>query len=233
MKAAIIITIVLVVLGIYWFRSKSKVYDEALTDFVLLESNTESTDYLPLVDKEWLRNTEFKYLNKEWQSYPNEHTDQSEKLCNDVYRDWKGKISHSEFLNKLTKEQRMYFSLINFEAQTKNGGVYQFLFNYPELAIITLEAMKVAKLDRLTDDYENVLNEFFGKFDTIQGLKNRFRDDNKKWDKRWDSFIEGYRELPTAEKIKGYYYDKEYQKEYQSAIVKFVKDNASGLMKTE
>lgn len=183
--------------------------------------------------KNWLSETELKYSNREWESYPNEHTDQSEKICNDVYRPWKGEISHAEFLNKLTKEQRMYFALINFEAQTNNGGVYQFLFNYPELAIITLDAMNAAKLGELKNDYENVLNEFFGKFRTIQELNVRFQDSNTEWDKRWNSFVEGYKELPTAEKIEEYFYDNDYQKEYQSKVVQFVKDNAKGLMKTE
>lgn len=233
MKIAIIIAVIVLGLGLYWFRSKSKIYDKAPIDFVLMESSTESTNYLPIVEKDWLKATELKYSNKEWETYPNEHTDQSEQLCNEVYKPWKGENSHSDFLNKLTKEQRMYFALINFEAQTNNGGVYQFLFNYPELAIITLEAMKTVELGKLTDDYENVLNEFFGKFNTIQELKSRFQDDNKKWDKRWDSFVEGYKELPTAEKIEQYFYNKDYQKEYQSKIVQFVKKNANGLMKTE
>ncbi len=233
MKTAIIIAIVIIGLGLYWFRNRAKIYDKAPTDFVLLESSTESMDYLPTVEKNWLSEIELKYSNKEWESYPNEHTDQSEQLCNKVYKPWKGEISHSEFLNKLTKEQRMYFALINFEAQTNNGGVYQFLFNYPELTIITLEAIKQAKCENLADDYENVLNEFFGKFDTIQELNKQFQDDNKKWDKRWDSFVEGYKELPSADKIEEYFYSDEYQKEYQSKIVQFVKDNTKGLMKTK
>ncbi|NBB88557.1 MAG: DUF4375 domain-containing protein [Bacteroidetes bacterium] len=233
MKIALLTIVVILIMGIYWFQEKSKVYNKAPTDFLVLESDTESTDYLPIVEKNWLDETELKYSNKEWHRYRNEHSEQAKKLCNEVYDAWKGEVAHSEFLNKLTKEQRMYFALINFEAQTNNGGVYQFLFNYPELAIVTLEAMKAAELGKLTDDYEKVLNEFFGKFGTIQELKKRFAEENRTWDKRWDSFIEGYKELPTAEKIKGYFYNKDYQKEYQSKIVQFVKDNAHGLMKTE
>ncbi len=202
-------------------------------EFIQLESKTESTDYLPTVEKNWLKETELKYAEKEWESYPNEHSEQSEKLCDDVYDHWKGDISHSEFFNKLTAEQRMYFALNSFEAQTNNGGVYQFLFNHPELAIITLEAMKEAKMGNLTDDYENVLHEFFGKFDTIQELYKQFQDGSKKWDKRWASFVEGYKELPSTKKIEEYFYNNDYQKEYQSKMVQFVKNNASGLMKSE
>lgn len=233
MKTAIILLILFIILGLLWFRNKSKIYDKAPTDFVLLESTTETRDYLPIVKKNWLTETELKYSNNEWKSYPSEHGDQSEKLCNDVYRPWKGEISHSEFLNKLTKEQRMYFALINFEAQTNNGGVYQFLFNNPELALITLHAMEEAQLGELTNDYKDVLKEFFGKFETFHELKTRFQDNTSEWDKSWDAFVEGYKELPTAKKIEGYFYDKDYQKEFQSKIVQFVKNNSNGLMKFE
>ena len=234
MKTGIIlIVIVLIIIGIYWFRSKSKVYEKAPNDFVMLESKTESTDYLPIVDKNWLKETELKYAGKEWESYPNEHTDQSEKLCNDVYRPWKGEITHSEFLNKMTKEQRMYFALINFESQTNNGGVYQFLFNNSELSLITLEAMKAAKMDKLAADYEKVLQEYFGKFETIQELNKQFQDDSKKWNKRWNSFAEGYKELESTFEIENYFYDEDYVKQFQPKIVQFVKSNRNGLMKIE
>jgi hypothetical protein len=234
MKTGIIlIIVVLIIIGFFWFRNKSKVYEKAPNDFVMLESKTESTDYLPIVDRNWLNEIELKYSEKKWESYPNEHTDQSEKLCNDVYRPWKGEIPHSEFLNKLTKEQRMYFALINFEAQTNNGGVYQFLFNYPELSIITLDAMRVANLGKLTDDYEEVLNGFFGKFETISELKNQFQDENRSWDKRWHSFTEGYEKIESTADIEDYFYEEDYVKEFQSKVVQFVKSNSNGLMKTE
>ena len=234
MKTGIIlIIIILIIIGIFWFRNKSKVYEKAPNDFVMLESKTESTDYLPIVDKNWLKETELKYAEKKWESYPNECTDQGEILCNDVYNSWKGEIPHSEFLNKLTKEQRMYFALTNFESQTNNGGVYQFLFNYPELSLITLEAMKSAKMDKLSADYENVLNEYFGKFKTIQELNKQFQDDNKNWDKRWNSFAEGYKELESTFEIEDYFYDEDYVKRFQSKMVQFVKENVTRLMKTK
>src|SRR5690606_12677536 len=235
MKTGIIITIiiVLIIIGFFWFRANSKNYVKAPTNFVLLESNSESADFLPSVDQNWLKETELKYSEKVWETYPNEHTEQSEKLCNDVYKPWKGEIPHSDFINKMTKEQKMYFALINFESQTNNGGVYQFLFNMPELSLITLEAMKVAKMDKLAKDYEKVLQEYFGKFDNIQELNKRFQNKSHDWDKRWNSFAEGYKELETTVVIEDYFYDKDYVQEFQAKMVQFVKENAHGLMITK
>lgn len=229
----ILIIIVLIIIGFFGFRNKSKVYEKAPNDFVMLESKTESNDYLPIVNKNWLKEIESKYVGKKWESYPNEYTDQSEKLCNDVYKPWKGEITHSEFLNKMTKEQRMYFALINFESQTNNGGVYQFLFNNSKLSLVTLEAMKVAKMNKLANDYKKVLHEYFGKFETIKELNKQFQDNSKKWDKRWNSFAKGYKELASTFEIENYFYEEEYVKKFQLKMVEFVRENRKGLMKTE
>ncbi|WP_298780070.1 hypothetical protein [uncultured Polaribacter sp.] len=225
------IIIVLLIIAFFWFRNKSETYEKAPKDFVLVKSENESTNYLPIVEKKWLKEIELKYAGKEWKSYPNKYTELTQTLCNDVYKPWKGEISHSEFLNKMTKEQRMFFSLVNFESQTNNGGVYQFLFNNPELSLITLEALKTAKMGKLTIDYNNVLTEFYGKFETIQELNKQFQDQSQKWDKRWNSFAEGYKELETTLTIEKYFYEKEYVKIFQSKMVDFIKENSTGLMK--
>lgn len=219
----LIISLLLLVAGIYWFQKKAKVYDKAPRDFVMLRSAVESRDYLPVVEEGWLEEIEVKYSQEEWKSYPNEHTEQHARLYEGLYKLKKDDMSSVEFLNRLTKEQRMYFALANFEAQTNNGGVYQFLFNYPSLAILTLQAMEYANLGKLAEDYKMVLDDFFGKFNTIQDLQRQFQDSRKKWDKRWNLFVSGYKELPTTEKIEAYFYTKEYQKEYQSKIIHFVK----------
>ena len=92
--------------------------------------------------------------------------------------------------------------------------------------------MKVAKMDKLAKDYEKVLQEFFGKFENIQELNKRFQNKSQDWDKRWNSFAEGYKELESTVVIEEYFYDKEYVQKFQSKMVQFVKDNANGLMKT-
>jgi hypothetical protein len=238
MKIILMILLVIIVIGFFWWKNKSKKTNqiEAPTEFVMLESKTETTLYIPILEKNWINETHLKYQNKEFVTYPNEYTNLSEKLCNDVYsksKYWEKNKSHSSFLNELTKEQRIYFCLINFEAQVNNGGVYQFLFNYPELSIIALESMKVTKMDKLAKDYEIVLNEYFGKFKTIQELNARFQNNKSDWDERWNSFTEGYKELKSAEIIEDYFYNEKFVEEYQMKMNVFVKLNNEKLYKTE
>jgi hypothetical protein len=233
MKPTLIIVAIILLGLLLWFRKSNKSLDKAPNNFVKLDSEKESTTYLPKVPAGFLQTLERKYPNQEFKTYPNEYTDQSMKLCNDIYSNskyWELEKTHAEFINELTKEQRIYFTLINFESQVNNGGVYQFLFNYPELSIIALESMKITKMDKLAGDYEKVLNEYFGKFKTIQELYSKFQNENSDWDKRWNAFAEGYKELKTTLVIENYFYEENFKKDFQNKMILFVKQHKDKLL---
>ena len=238
MKTEIILIILLLILvvGFLVWRNKTNKIANAPTEFVMLESKTESTQHIPLVSKNWISEIEQKWTKKEWEIYNNEHYDISNEICNNVYsknKYWEKNQTHAEFLNELTKEQRIYFSLVNFEGQVNNGGVYQFLFNNPELSIIALQSMQEVGIEKLAEDYEIVLKEYFGKFNTIQELYSKFQKDNTDWNKRWNSFTEGYKELQSTEIIDDYFYKEDFVKTYQEKLIKYVKENPKNLFRTE
>ena len=235
-ETIIIIVLLILVVGFLVWRSNSKKVENPSTEFVKLYSATESSAHLPLLSNNWISEIEKKWNEKEWGIYDNEHYDICEKICNEVYaknKYWEKGQTHSDFLNELTKEQRVYFTLINFEAQVNNGGVYQFLFNYPELSILALQAMKETGMSMLARDYELVLNEYFGKFDTIQELYTRFQNDTKEWNKRWTSFTEGYDELPSTATVEEYFYEEDYVISYHAKLTEYVKSNRNELYRVE
>lgn len=235
-ETILIIALLILVVGFLVWRSKSKKVENAPTEFVRLDSATESTEHLPLLVNNWISEIEKKWTEKEWGIYDNEHYDICKEICNEVYaknKYWEKDQTHADFLNELTKEQRVYFTLINFEAQVNNGGVYQFLFNYPELSILALQAMKETGMSKLAKDYEVILNEYFGKFNTIQELYTRFQSDNNDWNKRWTSFTEGYEELPSTETVEEYFYEENYVLSYHKKLTEYVKLNRTKLYRTE
>ena len=238
MKTGIIIIIILLILviGFFVLKNKSNKVDNEMTEFVRLESQTESTKHLPLLPENWISEIEQKWNDKEWDIYDNEHYDICEKVCNEVYsknKYWEKNQTHADFLNELTKEQRIYFTLINFESQVNNGGVYQFLFNNPDLPIIALQGMKEIGMSKLAKDYEIVLKEYFGNFNSIQELYSKFQNDKSDWNKRAQAFADGYKELPSAEKIEDYFYEENFVKTYQQNLTNYVKANRNKFYRTE
>jgi uncharacterized protein YxeA len=231
--ALILVAILLILAWMFWKKNNGS---KAPNQFVTLDKDAAKLGMIPKVSASWIDEINKKYESKDYDKYDNRHFAFSNKLCNQVYSEykyWEKGESHYDFLSKLHDTQKMYFALINFEGQTNNGGVYQFLFNQPENAIVALEAMKKAKLIRLAEDYEIVLNEFFGKFKTIEELRSKFQNKSINWDKRWNSFVEGYKEIPQAEVIEGYFYEKEYSKDFHSNMAQFVIDNQNELMRIE
>jgi len=201
--------------------------------FVTTDGDPSKTQLLPRVAKDWLSETIKTYDDKDYDKYDNLHYGFSNVLCNDIYSSykyWEKGESHYDFLSKLNDTQKLYFALINFEGQTNNGGVYQFLFNQPENAVIVLEAMKKAKLDRLAKDYEIVLKEYYGKFETIEELRARFQNGQIGWEERAQSFVDGYVELPQAEVIENYFYEPDYSKMFHKKIAQFVIAHQDALM---
>lgn len=225
--------VVAIILGI-WIFQKRKINSKSPKQFVMLDYQKSKTEMLPSVPKDWMDQLNEKYDQKEYDEYDNKHYGFSDKISNQIYSDykyWEKGESHYEFLSQLHDTQKMYFALINFEGQVNNGGVYQFLFNQTENSIIVLEAMKKAKLTELAKDFEIVLNQFFGKFETIEELKNKFQNKNSNWEKRWNSFVKGYEEIPHAEVIEDYFYDIKYKKKFHQKMIQFVIDNQDELMK--
>lgn len=227
----VLVVIAFIIIGI---KNKKNTLIKAPVNFIQLSSAQSSSKHLPVVPMKWIEELDEKYTKQPYDKYDNLHGALSTKLCNGVYDSAElfkqGKISHTELLNEMTKEQRIYQTLVNFEGQVYNGGVYQFLFNYPELSIIALDAFKIIGAEKLSKDYEKVLHEYMGKFNTVQDLYAKFQNNSKDWDKRWNAFTDGYKELPTAAIIETYFYKEDFIKDYQTKVVAFVKQNRKQLM---
>lgn len=123
------------------------------------------------------------------------------------------KLSPRELWAKLNRHQKVFYAIQTFTGQTDNGGVWQFLFNSPEMSLAALGAMHEIGVAKLAQDYQAVLEEFLGKGRTLLDLRKRFNDQKLSEAKRWEAFAEGYPELKSAEKIQKYFYTIKFKKE--------------------
>lgn len=233
---SIIIAIILAV--VFMTQNKSNTNNKYPNRFVLSESNTESQDYLPILDKMWLTKMEAKYKEKKWDSIDNLNIELKRKLGKNVFRQrqkeiFQKKITRYEYLNELTKEQRMYISLIRFEDQVKWGGVYVFLVNFTELIIVVYEGMLHSKMEKLASSYKNVLFEIFGEFQNINELKDRFQRGSGKWNKDWHNFLKGSSKVPSTKQIDKYFNDDAFKQDFENKMIEFVKNNKEGLLKIQ
>jgi len=124
----------------------------------------------------------------------------------------KTKLSHRALWDKLNRVQKVFYVLLDFNGETDNGGVWQFLFNSPEFSLAALEAMNEIGAKNLARDYQATLEEFMGKARSLSDLRKRFDDKNLNSEKQWQAFAEGYQELTTAKTIQKYFFTPKFKK---------------------
>lgn len=122
---------------------------------------------------------------------------------------------------KLTREQKVFYAFLTFAGETDNGGVWQFLFNCPDLAIAALEAFEEVQAERLAGDYRATLEEVVGKAESIADLRRRAHKCGPTAEK-WAAFVEGYSQLQTPKRIEDYFYSKGFKKELYRQMCNYV-----------
>ena len=106
----------------------------------------------------------------------------------------------------LNREQKVFFTFLKFVGQVDNGGVWQFLFNAPELSLAALEMMQEIGAAKLANDYQRTIGELIGTVDTVRNLRQRYADKELTSAKRWQVFTEGYGALHSTATIEKYFY---------------------------
>lgn len=195
------------------------------TTFYSLNDGNQSELLISMeIPQTWLDSTKTKYDWNEFDEYDNRMWEYMYKFFDETIEK-SGIKSYEELWSKLTRQQKVFWAFLSFNGDTDNGGVYQFIFNRPEFIIATAEAWEELEIDKLKTDYNAVLTELTGKSAKIGELNSVFNDESKSWNKRWDSFADGYRELKSTEKIEDYYYDEEFKKLVHKKVADYIELN--------
>lgn len=185
-------------------------------------------------NKVWFEEIDNKYSWESFDVYNNRYWEYiinlSEihfEIANDNYK------SREKILNNFTRGQKIIYIFSVFNQETDNGGVYQFFFNKPELCFATLETFKELRLDNLSKDYEDCLNEFCGSVDSYIKRKTIFNDSISSWDEKWKTFTEGYNDIKSGKKIEDYYYKVEFKKQLYKTVVNYIDNNINQFVKSQ
>ncbi len=226
----ILIGIIIIGIAIFFFtrkKSNSEQNEESKLPTKLYSLNDGNQSELLIstkVSQDWLDSIKNKYDWNNFNEYDNRMWEYMYKLFDETIEK-SGIESYDELWSKLTRQQKMFWAFLSFNGDTDNGGVYQFIFNRPEFIIATAETWEELEIEKLETDYNAVLNELTGKTLKIGELKSVFNDESKSWNKRWNSFADGYKELKSTEKIESYYYDKEFKKMVHKKVADYIESN--------
>ncbi|MCA9177098.1 MAG: DUF4375 domain-containing protein [Planctomycetales bacterium] len=134
---------------------------------------------------------------------------------------------------KLNRPQKILLAMLSFLGETDNGGVWQFLFNEPALALAALEAMEELQLTTLARDYRRVLSELLGKGNTIAAIRQQANDASLTSQARWQAFARGYPELASTKTIEKYVYTAKWQKQLHKRLADYIEARLPYFMKPQ
>lgn len=177
---------------------------------LLDDGNQSDLIVAPTVDRAALDEIQSKYKWARFDEYENRYSAYMDALMIPAVKE-AGVKRTATLWKKLTRPQKVFYAFVTFDGQLMNGGVWQFLYNYPELSVAALEALDAIGADRLASDYRSTLEEVLGKADSIVDLCRRAGRAGT-FAKKWAAFAEGYEELETTEVIEGYYHAKKFKK---------------------
>jgi hypothetical protein len=220
-----ILLLLVVAGGIVLYRTKNATHTRP--DFYSInEGNQTELVFAPAYNKRWFDELDRKYSWDNFERYDNRFYEYMYNLFDTLPALAKGQTKYDDdFFNKLTRGQKVFYSVLVFGGDTDNGGVYQFFFNRPEFCFAALEAFKELKLDTLARDYEKCLNEFIGSADSYGKRKEIFNDPKNSWEKKAKSFQDGYSDIKSAKVIEDYFYKDDFKKYYYKTIVDYIDKN--------
>lgn len=195
--------------------------------YSLDDGNQSELIYYATVDRAWLERIKAKYDWKSFHRYDNRLFEYIDRFVDPLYQlpEW-GTGDHEKGWQKLNRSQKMLWAFIAFDAQVNNGGVYQFLFNYPEYTLVVADLWVAWDVPPLAFDYNgSVLDEFLDVWDRYVETKKVFNNSELSDKDRWDAFVTGYDDLPSGEVIEEYYYDDEFKAFLYKRVADFVERN--------
>ncbi|MCH2032338.1 MAG: DMP19 family protein [Tenacibaculum sp.] len=205
------------------FNSKESV--KSPNHFYSLKDGNQNENLISInISPSWLSSLKEKYDWNDFNEYDNILWEYMYKLFDESIEK-SGIKDQNELWNKLNRQQKVFWAFLSFSGDTDNGGVYQFIFNRPQFIFAAKETWNELGLKKLEKDYTNVIIELSGKKRKINESKSDFLNESKSWNKRWNSFAQGYKELKTPEIIEAYYYDKEYKRTLYKTVVDYIDSN--------
>ncbi|MCF6403053.1 DUF4375 domain-containing protein [Chitinophaga filiformis] len=206
--------------------------ERAFTFYSLDDGNQQELILAPDYSQQWFDETNRKYNWEEFNAFDNKFWEYTYQLSYPLLEKSVSKeLNYQEYFSLLNRGQKIFYCVLMFSDETDNGGVYQFFFNRPEFSFAVLESFRELQLETLARDYAACLDELTNTADSYNKRKERFNNEGKSWEQRWQAFREGYGEMKAAAKIEAYFYDDGFKKELYKTMVDYIERNMSLFVK--
>lgn len=132
---------------------------------------------------------------------------------------------YADYFNQLNTSQRIYAVLLQMDGQINNGGVYQFLWNRPEMIYAAAEALHELGIEPLDEHFSAVLKELESNSADFARDKRVWNDPAISHEQKWTVFQEGRRYIPTGDRIEAYFYTDEFAQYFHGKVMDYLREH--------
>lgn len=196
------------------------------------DGNQSELIFAPDFDVAWFKELDEKYSWDNFKEFDNRYFEYMYALYDTLPSLAKGKASsRRDYFNKLTRGQKVFYSILAFGGDTDNGGVYQFFTNRFEMSYAVLEAFAELRFNKLYLDYGKCLEELFGTPDHSDRIKELLTLNETELQKHTTLFSEGKASFSSSKTIEDYFYSKEFKKLFYKTVVDYIDNNLDQFVK--
>jgi hypothetical protein len=152
----------------------------------------------------------------------NEYT---ELLFDSMTKNHSGSAHSHEFWLALTRGQKVFWSYLIFEGDVDNGGLFQFMNNYPEQLHAVRQVMVELKQEQLLNDYDVFLKEVADKQAQLRRNNRLVNAPFSSQEKRLQAFSDGYKILQTPALINAYFYTEAFKSQWHKAMCDYIEEH--------
>lgn len=210
-------------------QKTSKANESASLFFSLNDGNQNETLLVPEVSLKQLAEVQATYGWSDFDEYDNRLWAYMELLLDPIHKHSKNR---KKYWQKLNRTQKLFFVLLDFNHETDNGGVWQFIFNSPQMIFAAMEALHEVGAKKVAKDLEAVLNECMKMNPSAGDLRKKF-DTAISSKSAWESFAKGYDQLTSAKTIEKYFYSIKFKKEFYKQIVDTIENSLPRLVQVK
>lgn len=215
MKATGIALAVILIFVLYKYLTRKKVPADFLT---IRDGRFNRLVLKPGITKENFDALLTEYADKKYHPQDNLFYKLSDLLPDTEH----GRADYADFFAQLNQSQRIYTIMLQMDAQINNGGVYQFLWNWPEMVYAAGEALQELGVDPLNQHFAGVLKELESNAAGFIRDKQVWNDPGKPFEEKWKIFQQGRAYIPTGESIEAYFYTDAFAEHFHGKMVAYI-----------
>ncbi|MEA5139429.1 DMP19 family protein [Arcicella rigui] len=193
--------------------------------FDINDGNQNQLIHYVTVQYEQIEHIRQAYIWEIYSVYDNRLTEYRQLFFDNLTKEHRGEEHSQKFWNELTRGQKIFWSFLAIEGEIDNGGLFQFINNYPEHLYSARQVMVELGQDKIIADYDEFLEEVEQKKMKLSWNIWQSNSPISNQRHRIKAFSDGYKILESTDTIEDYFDEEDFKRQWHKAMCDYIEQN--------